>query len=478
MDGSFFALGTIFVPVLGSLTIPLAGLVSRGFRNFWAVLLGIATFILPLFLMKILLQCPSGEIVFRYPLGFGFDFILLIDGLAVFVSLVSSFIGALILIYSIDYIAHNEFQDEYYLMVVMFIGSMMGLVYSGNLVFMYLFWEIAAICSWRLIGFYRQPEHIVKADKSFLITFFGAVVMLFGFIQIYGTTHTFDITAMRTVPVSSLAVFLILIGMLSKSATFPLHTWLPDAGVAPSTVTSLLHAAVLVKIGVYAYARLFCYTFNIPFEWNIIIPVLVMFSSLVSAGAALVEYDIKRILALSTISQIGYIFLGFWTRTIVGVAGGALFILMHGLAKAGLFLCAGIIEHGTGKRDIRELGGLFHAMPYTAVSFLACMLSVIGIPPFGGFFSKFMVISGTVEAGRPGIAFAGLFVAVMTAIYLFRLFHAVFTGENKTSGHEGTRLMVAIVVVLAILSLLAGVFIGLFGSYAEMSAFHLLEKIR
>lgn len=477
MNVSFFTLGTIFVPVLGSLTIPLAGLVSRKFRNFWALLLGIVTFVLPLFLLRGVLQNPAGEFVFRYPFIFGIDFILLIDGLSVFVSIVSSFIGALILLYSFDYIAHNDFQNEYYMMVVMFIGSMMGLVYSGNLIFMYLFWEIAAICSWRLIGFYRHPEHIVKADKSFLITFFGAVVMLFGFIQIYSSTQTFDMTMMRTVPVSSLAVFLILIGMFSKSATFPLHTWLPDAGVAPSTVTSLLHAAVLVKIGVYAYARLFCYSFNIPFEWNIAIPVLVMFSSLVSAGAALIEYDIKRILALSTVSQIGYIFLGFWTKTVMGVTGATLFILMHGLAKAGLFLCAGIIEHGTGKRDIRELGGLFRSMPFTGVSFLVCVLSVIGIPPFGGFFSKFMVISGTVDAGRPGVAFTGLMVAVITAIYLFRLFHSVFSGDKKVEGHEGSNLMVGIVLALAILSLIAGLFINVFGAFAEMAAVHILEKI-
>ncbi|MCX7705813.1 MAG: NADH-quinone oxidoreductase subunit L [bacterium] len=478
METSFFALGTVFVPILGSLTIPLAGLVSKSFRNFWAVVLAVVTFILPLFLMRDVLQASTDKFIFYYPTIPNFDFILLIDSFSVFVSLVSSFIGALIVLYSIDYISHNENQNEYYMMVVMFIGSMMGLVFSGSLIFMYLFWEIAAICSWRLIGFYRHPLHIVKADKSFLITFFGAVVMLFGFIQIYDCTHTFNITMMQNVPVSSLAIFLILIGMFSKSATFPLHTWLPDAGVAPSTVTSLLHAAVLVKIGVYAYARLFCYTFNIPGEWNIAIPVLVMFSSLVSAGAALVEYDIKRILALSTVSQIGYIFLGFWTKTIIGVAGGALFILMHGLAKAGLFLCAGIIEHGTGKRDIRELGGLFKSMPFTAISFLACILSVIGIPPFGGFFSKFMVISGTVEAGRPGIAFMGLMVAVMTAIYLFRLFHGVFAGENKTYGHEGSKLMVAIVLILAILSLLCGVFIGIFGSFAEISACQLLRGIR
>ncbi len=467
------------MPVLGSCTIvPLAGMFSPKLRNFVSVLIGIITFVLPVFLIPAVLQNPEGEFIFRFPFIFGLDFILFVDGLSVFVSLVSSFIGALMIIYSLDYIAHNEHQTEYYSMVILFIGSMMGLVYSGNLVFMYIFWEIAAICSWRLIGFYRFPEHVVKADKSFLITFFGAVVMLFGFIQIYYSTHTFDMTAMRTTPVSSLAVFLILIGMFSKSATFPFHTWLPDAGVAPSTVTSLLHAAVLVKIGVYAYARIFCYTFNIPFEWNTIIPVLAIFSSFVSAGAALVEYDIKRILALSTVSQIGYIFLGFWTKTVTGVAGATLFILMHGLAKAGLFLCAGIIEHGTGKRDIRDLGGLFKSMPFTAISFLACILSVIGIPPFGGFLSKFMVISGTIEAGRPGVAGFALFVAVMTAIYLFRLYHAVFSGESKTPAHEGTSSMVGIVFILAFLSLIAGIFTGFIGNFAEVSAMHLLEKMR
>lgn len=478
LEPSFFALLTIFVPVSGIVTIPLASLLSTKFRNFWSLLLSTITFILPIFLIPSVLSTPEGQIVYRYTTIFNLDFILLIDLLSIFVSLVSSFIGALIVLYSIDYISHEDFQTEYYAMVVLFIGSMMGLVYSGNLVFMYLFWEIAAICSWRLIGFYRVPIHVVKADKAFLVTFFGAVVMLFGFIQIYGTTHTFDMTAMRSVPVSSLAVFLILVGMFSKSATFPLHTWLADAGVAPSTVTSLLHAAVLVKIGVYAYARLFCYTFGIPLEWNLAIPALVMFSSLVSAGAAFVENDIKRILALSTVSQIGYIFLGFWTKTVIGVAGGVLFILMHGLAKAGLFLCAGIIEHSTKKRDIRELGGLFKSMPFTAISFLVCVFSVVGIPPFGGFFSKFMVLAGTVEAGRPGIAFMGLMVAVMTAMYLFRLYHAIFLGEKKNDGYEGTSLMVGVVFVFAFLSLLAGIFISFPGSFAEAAANHILETVK
>ncbi len=195
-------------------------------------------------------------------------------------SIVSSFVGFLIIVYSLGYIRHEENQNEYYLMVVLFIGSMMGLVFSGNLIFMYLFWEIIAICCWRLIGFYRVREHVRKADKAFLVTFFGAVVMLLGFILIYNQTGSFDLTEMRGTLISGTAVALILFGMFSKSATVPLHTWLPDAGVAPTTVTALLHAAVLVKIGVYAYARLFLYTFQIPDVWQQIIPVVAVVSSL------------------------------------------------------------------------------------------------------------------------------------------------------------------------------------------------------
>ena len=245
---------------------------------------------------------------------------------------VSSFIGFLIVVYSLGYIRHEENQSEYYLMVVLFIGSMMGLVFSGNLIFLYLFWEIIAIACWRLIGFYREPAHVRKADKAFLLTFFGAVVMLLGFIQIYGVTNTFDITAMRGTLIPGTAVLLILFGMFSKSATVPLHTWLPDAGVAPTTVTALLHAAVLVKIGVYAFARLFIYTFRLPEGWQQAIPILVVVSSLVAAAAAAVENDLKRILAYSTVSQIGYIFLGF---SMMNAAGRLRLAPLHPDARAG-----------------------------------------------------------------------------------------------------------------------------------------------
>jgi len=463
---------TVFVPIIGSLTIPLAGLISKSVRSAWAVLLGAATALLPLFLLPAAFS--GGETIIRKEFILGLDFILIIDPLSIFMSIISSFVGFLIILYSLGYVHHDENQNEYYLMVVLFIGAMMGLVYSGNLIFIYLFWEIIAICCWRLIGFYRLKDHILKADKAFLVTFFGAVVMLLGFIQIYGSTNSFDLTAMRGTMIPGTAVLLILFGMFSKSATVPLHTWLPDAGVAPTTVTALLHAAVLVKIGVYAYARLFLYTFKLPGDWPQVIPILAVISSLIAAAAATVENDFKRILAYSTVSQIGYIFLGFSVANASGVSGSLLFILMHGLAKAGLFLCAGIVIHATHKRDIREMGGLIKTMPITAVSFLFCAFSVIGIPPFGGFFSKFLVIMGTVQAGQVWVAAAALFTAVLTMFYLLKVFSQVFLGEAKIAAPEKTKIMIFVVALLAILSLLAGLFVSYPAKLAEIATAHII----
>ncbi|MEW6686455.1 MAG: NADH-quinone oxidoreductase subunit L [Candidatus Edwardsbacteria bacterium] len=469
MSTETLMLSTVFVPILGSLTIPLVAQISSKARSVWSLLLGIVTSLCPILLIPFALK--GGNLVVQKPLVYGFDAVFVADALSIFMAIVSSFIGGLIVFYSLGYVKHEEEQNEYYLMVLLFIGAMMGLVFSANLIMMYLFWEISAICCWRLIGFYREKEHVIKADKSFLVTFGGAVVMLFGFITIYNQTGTFNLLEMRGTTISSLAVVLILIGMFSKSATVPIHTWLPDAGVAPSTVTALLHAAVLVKIGVYAFARIFCFTFTLPNGWYTWIPVLAMLSALISACAAMVDNNMKRILAYSTVSQIGYIFLGFGMFNQVGIAGALLFILMHGLAKAGLFLCAGVVEHATHTKDIREMGGLIKTMPITAISYLLCALSVIGIPPLGGFFSKFMVIMATVKGGQIWVAALAIFTAGLTLLYLFRLFNAVFLGEAKKKDvypvrssvsngvHEGTPVMLITIASLAVLSLLAGILV-------------------
>jgi len=190
-----------------------------------------------------------------------------------------------------------------------------------------------------------------------------------------------------------------------------------------------------------------------------VVPWIAAISAIIAAAAALIETDFKRIVAYSTISQIGFIFFGLSIGNEVGIVGGLLYILMHGLAKAGLFLCAGIVEQNTHTKDITKLGGLIHTMPVTAMAFLFCAFSVMGIPPFGGFFSKLMVFMGGVQSGQFLVSFVFLIGAFMTVIYLFRLFRMVFLGEVKIAAKEGSRTMVISVAALAILSLLAGILV-------------------
>ncbi|MFA5394284.1 MAG: NADH-quinone oxidoreductase subunit L [Candidatus Ratteibacteria bacterium] len=463
MDNAFILLEIVFIPIVGSLLLPLFGLISSRLRNFLALLFVLCSFALSLALIPPVL---SGEtLTFSKQLALGFNFVLVADGLAVFMACVSSFISAIIVLYSFDYISHYENRNEYYFMMVLFLGSMMGLVLSGNLIFLYFFWEMTALTSWRLIGFFREKTHVLKANKAFLVTIFGALAMLVGFIIIYNQTGSFDLAVIKesfkTIPVANLAVLLILAGIFSKSATLPFHTWLPDAGVAPSPVTAMLHAAILVKIGTYVFARLFLATFALVTDWHTIILVITAASALIAAGAAMIEKDIKRIVAYSTISQIGFIFFGLAVGNQTAVAGGLLYIMMHGLAKAGLFLGAGVIEQNTGIRDITKLGGLIRTMPVTAAAFLGCSLSVMGIPPFGGFFSKYLLFSGAISSGRIAIALVFLVGAFMTIIYLFRLFNMVFMGEPQTSrAKEKSPMMVACVMLLAVLSLAGGIFIN------------------
>ena len=458
----------VAVPVFGAFLIPLAGRVSTSARNAFAVLLGLFTFVAAASLFSPVLSGQTADYMISFPRGF--DFILRADMLSVFMASVSAFVSAIILIYSVDYISHYENQTEYYTMVVLFLGSMMGLVFSANLLWMYIFWEMTGFCSWRLVGFFRSDKDVAKANKTILVTVFGALCMLVGIIMVYFDHGTLDLRALHGAGISYAAAACILAGILSKSATLPFSTWLPDAGVAPSTVTSLLHAAVLVKIGVYAYARIFGVTFAAPDAFSNLVLYLAGASALVSAGAALIDTDIKRIIAYSTVSQIAFIFLGLASGNKTAFAGALLYILMHSVAKGGLFLCAGIIEQNTHTKDINKMGGLFASMPWTGVAFALCSLSVMGIPPFGGFFSKFMVFSGAAQNGNLAVLLMFFAGAVMTLLYLVRLFYKIFLGEaaGHDSPKEGSYTMVASVMALALIGLALGALIYYPSAYAQL----------
>jgi NADH:ubiquinone oxidoreductase subunit 5 (subunit L)/multisubunit Na+/H+ antiporter MnhA subunit len=456
MDMQTTVLLVIGVPLLGSLLIPLLGWfkLPKVTGYVCVALIGAAHV-----LSWTLLGPALGGITTHWskPLYEWASFSLTFDALAAFMAFTASLIATLIAIYSLGYIEHGEDEPEYYFVVTLFLGAMMGLVFSSNLLFLYLFWEISALACWRLIGYFREPDYIWKADKAFLVTFGGAVFMLLGFALVFAQYGTFELAELRGHEIGPVALLLILLGVFSKSATVPLHTWLPDAGVAPSTITSLLHAAILVKIGLYGFARMFANGLVIPPAWETGILIAALVSAFVSACAALRETNIKRMLAYSTVSQIGYTFLGLAAFTHFGYIGALLYILAHGLAKGGLFLCAGIIEHGTHTKDMTKMGGLIQKMPITAFCYIVCALSIAGIPPMAGFFSKYFVISGLVEGGHTYIAGLAILTAVVTLLYMLKSFHVIFMGAPRgESHHEGSPVMVGVVAVLAVLTVIVG----------------------
>ncbi|MDR1123218.1 MAG: NADH-quinone oxidoreductase subunit L [Elusimicrobiota bacterium] len=449
---------SVLFPLIGGILVIIASRLG-GDSGKTALCSAALTFILSLLALHYTSRGYTGGFVLYMPMGM--DLRLVGDLMGAYMACASSFLSFIIMYYSQGYITEGPYKTEFYAIAMLFLGAMTGLVYSVNLIWLFVFWEITAICSWRLVGYFRAPADILKANKTFIITVFGALFLLLAAVAIADDTGTLDLTRLRGTGISVAAATFIILAAFSKSAIFPFSCWLPDAGVAPSPVTALLHAAVLVKIGVFAFARIFYY---IPLDPDM--AQLVMYvagiSSLIAGASALKENNIKRIIAYSTISQLGFIFLGIAAGGFMGMGGALLFILMHGAAKGGLFLCAGIIEHKTHTKDITQMGGLAKTLPITAFAFAFCALSVMGIPPFGGFFSKFMVFAGAARtAPWPVIAIFAA-AAALTLAYLSRVFYIIFIAsgpkEYKKDKHEAPHQMLISVVVLAAVSLLLGVF--------------------
>ncbi len=448
------ALATVGIPIIGSFVTLAADRVSAAFRNAVSVLILGATFAACLLLIP---QAAAAPITTLGPMLIpGLSLSLVADGLGIYVATTSAAIGFLILLYSLGYMREYSHLGEFYFLLVLFLGAMMGLVLSANLLLIYIFWEITAICSWRLIGFYRAPQHLRNADTALLVTVFGSFSMLIGLEMVWAQTGTFALDELRGQAIDDMAVGLVMVGMLAKSAQVPLQVWLPAAGVAPSPVTALLHAAVLVVIGVFAFARVFVGVFGLSPTWQTAAGAFAVATILIAGGAALVENNAKRILAYSTLGQLGYVFLGMASMNAMGVAGGLTFLLAHSLAKAGLFLCIGIVEHNTHTRDIRELGGLIRTMPVTAITFVLCALTIIGFPPTAGFAGKLMIVMGTAESGQMAFAALAVLGALLTLVYMVRLFNAVFLGDLRIKAAEGTPIMLFVVIAFAVLSMGAG----------------------
>jgi NADH-quinone oxidoreductase subunit L len=364
---------------------------------------------------------------------------------------------------------HEKGLPRYYALVLLFIGAMTGLVLAGNFLQLYIFWEIVGICSAFLIAFwYERPEAVRAGLKAFIVTRVGDAALLIGFVWLYATTGTIDfqkltsIASQGIIPLSVLTAtgVLILGGAIGKSAQVPLHVWLPDAMEGPTTVSALIHAATMVNAGVYLVARTYP-IFSTSQNWLTAVGWVGVISALLAASIATVTLDIKRVLAYSTISQLGLMFAALGTGTSGGWFASEFHLMSQGFFKALGFLAAGSIIHVLGTRNMDEMGGLRKRMPITFLAFLFSTLALAGIPPFVGFWSKDLIITELSLAHLNLQVLLVLVVSMLTSYYMFRALFKVFFGPESVLArdkdvHEAPKVMIIPLLILSACVLLLG----------------------
>lgn len=353
-----------------------------------------------------------------------------IDGLSLVFALMATGIGSAILFYCIDYMAHEESTTRFYAFMLTFILGLLLLVTSQSLLTVYLSWEIIGLCSYFLVGFwYKEPAAVNGAKKVLVMTHIPGYALLIAILLLYKGSGTFLWTDPAVAAQFNTGIFiLILIAAMAKSVMFPLNTWIPEAMNAPTPVSALLHSACYVKAGVYLVARLYSITPWQP-SWNVILMAIGCATMIVGALHALVQTDLKRLLAFSTISQLGYILTAFGIGTPLGVLAGAFYVFSHGLFKGTLFLCAGAIQHEAGTRDMRLLGGLAKKMPGTLAIWLVAAAAIVGVPLTNGFVAKWLLYDAALESGSWVVVIIAWLVSTFTAFYMLKATVSVFFGE-------------------------------------------------
>ncbi len=408
------------------------------------------------------------------------DLGILLDPISVMMLVVITTVSLMVHIYSLGYMHGERGFQRYYAFLSLFSFSMLGLVVATNIFQMYIFWELVGVSSYLLIGFYyTKPEAVAASKKAFIVTRFADLGFLIGILLLsfYTKTFSFEIltsgdtsifagaagTTFMGCSVMSWAMALIFMGGAGKSAMFPLHIWLPDAMEGPTPVSALIHAATMVVAGVFLVARLFpVYFFEAP-DVLVLIAVVGAVTSLYAAVVACVQTDIKRVLAFSTISQIGFMMVALGVSGMDGHAGlgymASMFHLFtHAMFKALLFLGAGAIIHAVHSNEMSHMGGLRKYLPVTHITFLVACLAISGIPPFSGFFSKDEILAAAFMFS-PVMGVVMSFIAALTAFYMFRLYYNIFWGKESThehTPHEAPKSMTLPLVFLAAVTLFAG----------------------
>ncbi|SDE34217.1 NADH-quinone oxidoreductase subunit L [Paenibacillus sp. UNCCL117] len=401
-----------------------------------------------------------------FTLKMGFEVTNLNALMLVIVTLVSLLVN----IYSKGYMHGDERIHVFFAYIALFTFSMLGLVISVNLVQLYIFWELVGVCSFLLVGFwYFKPEAREAAKKAFIVTRVGDVGLFIGILLLFWVMpdHALDFTSISNAfeggkisgEMATWIAILIFIGAMGKSGQFPLHTWLPDAMEGPTPISALIHAATMVAAGVYLVARTFDIFTAAPAALTVV-AVVGAFTALFAATIGTAQNDIKRILAYSTVSQLGYMMMALGIGTTAAYTAGIFHLFTHAFFKALLFLGAGSVIHAVHTQNIHEMGGVGSKMKITAWTFAIGALALSGIVPLSGFWSKDAILTEAYNTGHYGLMIVGLIAAFFTAFYMSRLYFLVFfgkpRGEHAGHMHESPSSMTMPLVVLAVLAVVAG----------------------
>jgi len=448
----------VLAPFLFAIIVPALYKLIRRVHTGWFVL-GIPIVLFAYFIRFLPLDPAAGPIVHTIPWISQLDihFTVYVDGLSLLLALIITGVGSLVVLYSIFYMSRREALHNFYVYLLCFMGAMLGVVLSDNLLVLYTFWEITSFSSFLLIAYwYQRKNSRYGATKSLLITIFGGFAMLLGFIMLFVATGTLSVREMISQaatladhPLFVPAMLLVLLGAMTKSAQFPFHIWLPDAMEAPTPISAYLHSATMVKAGVFLVARL-TPVFGGHMLWFWLITIFAIITLFWGSFMAIKQFDLKAMLAYSTISQLGLIMslLGIGSLALhpdymhidlfaAAVLAAIFHLINHSIFKGCLFMVIGILDHELGTRDIRKLGGLMGFMPISFTITLIGAFSMAGLPPFSGFLSKEMFFTGVLTAADhiggwvtliPIIAWVA---SILTFVYCMILVFKTFTGKHK-----------------------------------------------
>lgn len=463
------------VPALASLFVPLFAKIGSKIRDYFVILVSLFTVAIAVSMVPDVYFETIGvstDITAPWIPGLNIEAGVLIDPLSVLFANLIAFLGLIVLIYSLGYMAGEKGLTRYYFFMLLFIGSMIGLVMADNFLQMFIFWEMVGLCSYSLVSFYYQRPEAVKAGmKVFLMTRVGDICLLAAIAILYINLGTFSFIESFTeigkmaLPFLSAASFLTLIGAVAKSAQLPLHTWLYSAMEAPTSVSCLLHGATMVKGGIYLIARTHVIFNTVPM-WLTSVAWIGAITALIGATLALHTPDIKGVPAYSTISQIGFMMVGLGTASsplAPGWFAGIFHMLSHAFFQGLGFLAIGSIIHQLGTRDMRQMGGLRRAMP---ISFALCVIVILarsGVPPFSSFFSKGLIMSSILSEGNIALTFLIYGAAAVTFAYSLRFLILTFMRKesdyvSSIKVHEAPRIMWLSSSVLAVFCVILGAF--------------------